>query len=367
MSESSGSKTIPPSPKRLRDAREKGQVAYSADLAGAVPMAAGLLAITLAVPEMSQAALDAARSCVAAAVDGEVDLSRSLLAASDSIGRLAIASMTALVAIVVSAFAASFLQVGPLLTAEPLSPKFESLNPIKGLKRMFFSKRAAVELLKNLLKFVVAGAVAFSILWGHRGQVARLPLLDPESSASWVFAVASDLAWSIVAVFLILSVADFLYQRWQHHQDLMMTFEEAKREYKQEEGDPDHKARRKTMHEEVLFGMMLQEVGSADVVITNPDHVACALRWDGGAGTAPRLVAKGMGHYAQRIKDAAGKAGVPIRRQESLARTLVRLELNTQIPGDLYEAVAAVLEWAQEEAQSSGRTPNWLKSKDEES
>ncbi|MCK6476025.1 MAG: EscU/YscU/HrcU family type III secretion system export apparatus switch protein [Phycisphaerales bacterium] len=364
MSESSGSKTLPPSPKRLRDARKKGQVAYSSDLAGAVPLAASVLAIVLMAPRLSQAAVDAARLCFAAAADSEPDIARTILAASDAFVRLASASGAIILTIVVSAFTSSFLQVGPLLTPEPLSPKFESINPVKGLKRLFFSKRAAVELLKNLLKFTITGLVAGSMIWGARGPLANLPLLEPAAAASWIFHFASDLAWAIIGVFIILSIADVLYQRWQHHKDLMMSYEEAKREYKQEEGDPEHKARRKMMHEEVLFGMMLKEVGSADVVITNPQHVACALRWDGGVGTAPRLVAKGVGHYAQRIKDAAARANVPVRRQESLARALVRLEINTEIPPDLYEAVAVILEWAQEELQNAGRTPGWVKQPD---
>lgn len=365
MSESSGSKTEPPSSRRLREAREKGQVAFSQDMCSALVLVVAIGVIAMSAVDIAEVFLTQTRRCVDAALRPDLSIPTLVVGAQAGL-EMALATAPILGSIVVVGLAACFLQVGPLLTVEPLIPKLEKLNPIKGLKNLIFSKRGLVELLKNLLKFIVAGIIGFGMLWSERSEFVRLSLADHVPAAAWVFGFTIRMCFAVVGTFIILSIGDVIYQRWQHNQDLMMTKDEAKRDYKQEEGDPDHKARRKAMQEEIAFGITLQEVPDSDVIITNPDHIAVALRWDGN-DEAPRIVCKGKGFQAEKIKITAAKAGVPIRRQESLARALVLLRINAQIPAALYEAVAAILEWAESESELSGRVPNWRKNRDAES
>ncbi|MFZ4574549.1 MAG: EscU/YscU/HrcU family type III secretion system export apparatus switch protein [Phycisphaerales bacterium] len=361
MSESSGEKTEAPTPQRLKKAREQGQVAQSRDLTAAIALFVGTGLLWANSRDLEKAAETAAMDCFRAATATELEVARVMsVAGTAAFGLLAVAVVPLVVA-AATAVLVSFLQVGPLVSVEALTPKLERLDPIGGLKQRFASMRAYVELGKNLLKYVIGIPVFYVLFKGRLPDIAMLATRDPFTSAAWTAAFLSRLTFSLLACYLALGMVDLLYQRWQLMKDLRMTMQEVKDSYKQEEGDPHHKAKRKQLHEEINSAQMLMAVPEADVVITNPDHYAVALRWDPDKEGAPRIIAKGADHMAQRIKEIAKQNGIPIDRRASLARTLHSLQLNVEIPPDLYAAVIAVLEWAEEESALVGRTPNWLR------
>lgn len=361
MAESSGDRTEDPTPERLRKAREEGQVAQSRDLTAAIAALVGIGLLWSQSEELVRVTRQAATDCFRAAVSPDLDLPLALTVAGGATFRMLIPTLVPLVAIVAGAALTSFLQAGPMFASGAITPKLERLDPIGGLRQRFASTRAYVELGKNLLKYGV-GIPVFYI--GFRDAIPSMVWLatrEPLVAAQWAAPFLVHMTFNLLACFLSLALLDLLYQRWQLMKDLRMTKQEVKDSFKDSEGDPSHKAKRRQMHEEISVSQMLVAVPEADVVITNPDHYAVALRWDPEREGAPRIVAKGADHVAHRIKEVAKANGIPIDRRASLARTLHALSLNSEIPPDLYAAVITVLEWAEAEAALVGRTPNWVK------
>jgi flagellar biosynthesis protein FlhB len=235
-----------------------------------------------------------------------------------------------------------FLITGGVFSLDPLMPKLEKLNPVEGFKRLF-SKKQVLELLKSTLKLGLAAYVAYSVL---RGEL-RVVVATARATPGLILVAAGTILWRlgtrIAMLFGLLGIFDVWLQRQSFMKDMRMTKEEVKKEYKESEGDPHHKAARKQMHHEILEGAMMNEVANADVVITNPDHYAVALRYEGARGGAPVVVAKGADHLAQRIKALAQAAGVPTLEDVPLARALYRLEVEAEIPEALFDAVAEIL------------------------
>ncbi|MGQ0506417.1 MAG: EscU/YscU/HrcU family type III secretion system export apparatus switch protein, partial [Myxococcaceae bacterium] len=246
-----------------------------------------------------------------------------------------------------------FLQVGPLFSQEALMPKLDKLNPLAGLKNMV-SKKQLVELLKSTLKMTIAGYVVFGVVRDALGLV--MTSLRGDSSLS--LAILGELVYRVTVrvglLFLVFAIFDVWWQRRSYMKDLMMTKDEVKREYKESEGDPHHKAKRKEMHHEILESAMMEGVKKADVVVTNPDHVAVALKYDRDVDQAPRVIAKGIDHKAEAIKALAKDGEVTLLRNVPLAHALLRLDVGTEIPEELYDAVAEVLNFV--EALRRGET-----------
>jgi len=240
-------------------------------------------------------------------------------------------------------FLGNVFQIGFEAHAEALQPRWSKLNPIAGLKRIF-SLRGAVELAKSVVKLVLVGSVAGAVVWGLREELPTLVRLDLGSV--WGFAAEATLRillFSGVAMTL-LAALDTLYQRWQYEESLKMTKQEVKDERKQAEGDPTVKARIRSIQRQVAYRRMMAEVPRADVVVTNPTHLAIALRFDPEVMAAPRVVAKGADHVAERIREIASEHGVPIVENRPLAQSLFRLtDIGDTIPVELYRAVAEVL------------------------
>jgi flagellar biosynthetic protein FlhB len=232
-----------------------------------------------------------------------------------------------------------FLHVGPVFSADSIKPKLEKLNPIEGLKNLF-SKKQLVELLKSSLKMLVTGYVVWGVLKG----MMPLVVSTVRSSPSLVMDVMGELLFQIVLratlLFAVFAAFDLWWQRRVFMKDMMMTKDEVKREYKESEGDPHHKQKRK---EFLLEGAQMEAVKGADVVVTNPDHVAVALKYDDKKDQAPRVLAKGMDSRAEAIKALAKEADVAMVRNVPLAHALLRVEVGQEIPEALYDAVAEVL------------------------
>jgi flagellar biosynthetic protein FlhB len=240
------------------------------------------------------------------------------------------------------ALATGFAQRGFGFSAKPLQPKFDRLNPVQGFKRIF-SARAAMELVKSLAKFGLLAWIAYSVL------EPRIPLLLatlklPLGQSLDIFQSAMFALYrNVMLAMLVLALADFAWQRHSWEKSIRMTKQEVKDEHKDSEGTPEIKQRQRTIMMAVARRRMLAEVPKATVVVTNPTHVAVALKYDSKTA-APICVAKGLDHLALKIRERARETGVPILERPELARTLYRtVEVEQPIPRDLYQAVAQVL------------------------
>ena len=342
MADEGGEKTEEPTQKKLDDARKKGQVWKSKDLTGVGVFLAGLGAV--------KATWDGAREQftrlfqfgfehVAHPVDLELAIYQLLFMAV-----LAVVSLTAPVVLATAVVGAllDFLQVGPLVSLEAMQPKLEKLNPVEGLKNLV-SKKQLVELIKNLFKLTVTAWVVISAVKGSLGMVVQTIKGTPEEMLAVLGELVYRLSFRVGLCLLAFSIFDVWWQRKSYMKDMMMTKDQVKKEYKESEGDPHHKAKRKELHMEILEGAQMEAVQSADVVVTNPDHVAVALKYDREKDAAPRVIAAGLDHKAQQIKAVAREAEVPQLRNVPLAHALYRVEVGQEIPEALYDAVAEVL------------------------
>ncbi|RMH39249.1 MAG: EscU/YscU/HrcU family type III secretion system export apparatus switch protein [Deltaproteobacteria bacterium] len=336
-----GEPTEKPTPQRLRKAREEGQVARSQELTAALGFLAAAGVLLWGGRALWDQLVATTREGVAAAVAGAPAARAwpAARAAIDAVVRLSVPVVGAAAAL---AAVGGYLQVGALFTLKPLAPDLNRVNPLEGAKRLF-STRTWVELIKSIVKIVVVAVLAWDLLSAHLGGLARLPGAPPGRVLAWTASIAGGLLFRVAIFYAIVGVADLLWQRYLTMQQLMMTKEEVKREYKEQEGDPQHKAERRRLHREILQHAMVEAVRTADAVIVNPDHIAVAIRYDADTMRAPKVVATGHRLVAQQIKEVARQFGVPIYRDVPLARALAQVELDDEIPEELYEAVAAVL------------------------
>ena len=239
--------------------------------------------------------------------------------------------------------AANILQVGFKITTEAMAPKFSKLNPISGMKR-FVSLKSFVELAKSILKLLFIGTIAYLLV---KSDMEAFPLLITQEVGqilAFIARVALKICFFVCLALIVLAALDFLYQRWQHEKDLKMTKQEVKDERKQAEGDPKVKSRIRSMQLEMARRRMMEAVPEADVVITNPTHLAIAIKFSAEEMMAPVVLAKGAGHVAQRIKEIAAEHQVPLVEDKPLAQALYKMvELGDYIPAELYRAVAEVL------------------------
>ena len=245
-------------------------------------------------------------------------------------------------AILIVGLAINCFQVGLMFSTEKLEPKLENLNPINGFGRIF-SKRAIVELFKSLFKIVVIGYFLYLYL---KDQIPLLPqfiFFDLPHSLATAADIIFTMAFQVVGVIMIMAVADYAYQRWQTTQDLKMSKQEVKDEMKQMEGDPQIKGKIKQKQRQMAMQRMMQEVPKADVIITNPTHLAIALSYKKGM-IAPVVLAKGQDLIAERIKQIAREHHILIVENKPVARALYEaVEVGAMVPAELYQAVAEIL------------------------
>jgi len=340
-------KTEKATPKKRRDAREKGQVLKSTEVNIAVSCVAmfGLLTATwdtftdkLTAMFKTYLSADALLSFSEDIGVNEVRVIFSR-AAQSMLGIMLPILATALIV----AVAANILQVGFMFTTKPLAPKLERINPLKGFQRIF-STRTLVELLKSILKISVMGYIAYGEykkLLPKFPEIVNLSLYDAIID---MMGTALSVALKMCIAFAGIAAADYLYQWWKFEKDLMMTKQEVKDEYKNTEGDPQIKGRIRQKQRQMSAMRMMQSVPEADVVITNPTHYAVALRYKDDIDNAPAVVAKGADFIAQKIKQIAAEHGIEIVENKPLAQSLYAMcEVGDEIPAEFYQAVADIL------------------------
>ncbi|RYZ33824.1 MAG: EscU/YscU/HrcU family type III secretion system export apparatus switch protein, partial [Myxococcaceae bacterium] len=337
-----GDKTEEPSQKKLDDSRKKGQVWKSKDLTAVAVLAAGM-----GIARSTWGTVEEEISVLFRFSFDQIAHSKDLGLATTQLLYMGLRTML-LLTVPVAAGAAvfgglmDFLQVGSLFTMDPLMPKLDKLNPIAGLKNMF-TKKTFVELLKNLVKLSVAAYIVFGVVRDSMPLVIETVRQDTDGIMIILGEIIYRVSVRILMLFVIFGIFDVWWQRKSYMKDMMMTKDEVKKEYKQSEGDPHHKAKRKELHQEIMEGAQMEAVKDASVIVTNPDHVAVALIYDQGKDGAPRVLIKGMDAKAERIKALARQSDVPLLRNVPLAHALLRVEVGEEVPEELYDAVAEVL------------------------
>lgn len=351
-----GEKTEQPTDKRLRDARRKGQVAKSHDLSSAVLLLAAVAVLWIASGYMGgwlQHAM-AEQLDLAGSFKGELTQEVALGALGSGTKALLLALAPLFGILVVVGVLVNYFQVGSVFSFEPVKPNANKLNPAEGFKQKFLKSRPYIELGKTAVKLVVACVVVGAVLWSARTDIVRLTRQPSEVAAAYTASLIFEIGLKVGLVFLVLGAADYFLQRYLHRKELMMTKQEVREEYKETEGNPLHKQLRRQMHREILMQSMMEAVRRANVVVVNPTHLAVALRYDRGEMNAPLVVAKGAELMAARIREIASEARVPVTRDVPLARALYELEVDEEVPEELYEAVAVVLRWVYELAEERG-------------
>lgn len=339
-------KTEEATPRKREKSREDGQVARSRELTTVLLLFAGVGGLWSLGPALfDRAGLVMEQSFLfdrQQAFDSTVMLTHAFdLGARALFGLMPLFLLLAVIALI-----APNLLGGFLISAKSLKPQPGKLNPIKGLKRQF-SSQALAELAKAIAKSLLVGLVAVSFMIAHRGEFMSLmdqPLQQALADALRLAALACGLmVMSLIVVILI----DVPYQLWSHGKKLRMSKEEVKREHKESEGDPQLKARIRGQQQAMARNRMMTQVPDADVIVTNPTHYAVALKYEEQSMNAPRVVAKGADAVAARIRELGAEHRVPLLEAPPLARSLYRhVDLDREIPGPLYTAVAEVLVWA---------------------
>lgn len=330
------------SPKRLEDARQKGQVAQSKEAVSIASLSLGLLGLSAGASSIKDAFdLAIQHACRAAAHPESPQIAGSL---STIAGQMLLAIAYSLGAAVMGATAVGALLTGFLFAPMAAMPSLDKLNPAQALQR-YFKPRTYVEPLVAFAKGTLliylgfVGAKSMLGVWAAASRArapAVLVLFDTTLRA---------VLQRMLGLAVALALADVLYRRWQHAQDMKMSKEEVKREYKESEGDPHAKHERERMHKELAQEATLNSVRTAQFVVTNPTHYAVALAWDEDAMAAPQMVAKGEGAFARKIIEEAHRAGVPVLRDPPLARSLHEMEVGDEIPELMYESVAAIVRY----------------------
>ncbi|MBA3700619.1 MAG: flagellar biosynthesis protein FlhB [Planctomycetes bacterium] len=339
---SGGEKSELPTPKRLEDARLDGQVSFSAEVNIAVLLIIGFCTLAVIGPWAWASMLAMMRLSMGDALHWELDSRETMGAVTDHLLMSAGWLVPLLGVLFISGLGLSIAQVGLLFTGKPLIPKLNRISPLTGLQRLF-GMRGLMRFVVNLLKLTLVVLLAWHLLSDDipRMIVMKRDVAERMAVESWgIFVLVMKLA----AVLFIIAAGDFLFQRYQHTQDLMMTKQEIKEEIKQSDGDPLIKSKIRQIQRQMAQRRMMQEVPKADVVITNPTHVAVALKYDKTTMAAPVVIARGYDEVAQRIKAIAAEHGIVQVENIALARALAKeLDVGDAVPVKWYQAVAEIL------------------------
>ena len=343
FADSGGEKTEEATPKKKSDAKKKGQVAKSKELGTAFTLIAATLVIVIlgeyAIKELEEVIKLFFKDYLT------MELSYNTLfgIASISLKRIVILFLPIASAILIIGVAINYFQSGFIITGEPLKPDLKKLNPISGFKRMF-SLRSVVNLFKDILIVTIIGYVGYKFFIDNYSSMINFIYVKLNSMPTLIEKLTVKLFFTIALVSLAISILDFAYQKYQHKKDLRMTKQEIKEEFKQMEGDPQVKGKIKQIQREMAMKRMMQSVPDASVVITNPTHIAVALRYKEGIDSAPMVVAKGADNVAIKIKELARENDVPIIENKSLARLIFsQVDIDREVPQDMYQAIAEIL------------------------
>ena len=336
-------KTEKATPKKREEARKKGEVAKSRELPSVAVLLAGLITITIFGSYMYTHIQIIMRGSFSLPILNDLNIPDFMVFAQKMITLFILTISPLLAAIFITAILSNIMQVGFMLSGELIKPKLSKLDPIKGLGRLF-SKQSFMELFKSLLKLAIVGGVAYLTVRAEMKNVHLLGDMEFNAIIAYIlFTIFKIFIRCTLAMILLVSI-DYTFQKWDFEKKLKMSKKEVKDEFKRTEGDPLIKSRIRSIQMQMARKRMMQEVPKADVVITNPTNLAVALKYDSSVMGAPKLLAKGAGKIAKRIRELAEEHDIPVVENKELARSLYSLvEIGQEIPSILYEAVAEIL------------------------
>ncbi len=344
-----GEKTEEPTSKKLDDARKEGQVAKSKEIGNAFSLLALFLVMKLYLGTMGTRFIEVFSAVyqqipdVSKMYNGGLPVASLHVLIRGMMFQILVIMAPVLLIGVAIAIICDVAQVKWKPTTKPLQPKFSKLNPMKGFGRIF-SPNSLVELLKSVLKLALIGYMVYSYLKDKISNIFLLYDITLNQAIGMIGEIVVDLGIRIAAIYMIIAFLDFGYQKWKFHEDMKMTKQEVKDEYKNQEGDPQIKGKQKQRMREASMRRIMQQLPEADVVITNPTHYAVAIKYDPEKYDAPYVLAKGENYLAQRIKDVAKENHIEIVENKPLARMLyANVDIGGLIPPELYQAVAEVL------------------------
>ncbi len=341
-----GEKTEEATPKKLEDARKKGQVAKSQDIVAAVVLLAFFLTLKIFVSWMGNAFKSIyyeQYNSIAEIVQDGFTRNRAVVELRDGLLKIVVIGLPFTLSSYVLSIVINLWQVKWKITAEPLKPKLDKINPISGFKKIF-SMEKIFEFLKSLVKLLILGSVVFLNLKRNWGYIVQFYDYTLQQAIGVIGNVIIEIGLEISIWFLVFSFVDLFYQKRKFAKEMRMTKQEIKDEYKNTEGDPQIKGKIRQKMREVSRQRMMQSIPEADVVITNPTHLAVAIKYDKEKGSAPVVVAKGADFVAAKIKEIARENDVEIVENKPLARMIYfNVELGDEIPQEMYQMVAEVL------------------------
>jgi flagellar biosynthesis protein FlhB len=342
--ESFQEKTEPATGKRRDDSRRKGKVVKSLELNSALVIIFGLLILYTGGQMFAMQMMDVARQSFASAATVRINIAEVHHLVADGFWRLGLIVMPVLLGLTLVGLTANFAQVGFYFSLETMELNLGKLNPLTGIKKVLISRRSLVELLKNILKVVLVGIVAYSALNGVEEE--SIALMDGDAAAILGYMTHAGLmvALKVGLMFLALAAADYMFQRFEYEREMKMTKQEVKEEAKSQDGDPLVKSRIRSIQRQIAYKRMMQDVPKADVVITNPTHLAIAVQYNVESMSAPKVLAKGADIIAQRIREIATEHDIPLVEDKPLAQALYKaVDVGDEIPEKLFQGVAQVL------------------------
>ncbi|MDO5519466.1 MAG: flagellar biosynthesis protein FlhB [bacterium] len=342
----SGDKTEEPTSKKLTDARDEGQVAKSQELSTGASLAVLFLSLKVMVGYLGNKFLESFHKYLGhleGYASEPMNYSRAHTLVKEVLISILMIALPLLIIALLTAFVINVVQVKWKVSTKPLQPKFSKFNPISGFKKMF-SKDKLMELVKAIIKIVLVFYLVYNELAGDIGFLKELYTISLSEAIVLIGNLVINLGLKISLVYLLLGFADLFYQKFKFKKDLRMTKQEIRDEYKNMEGDPQIKGRIKQKMREASQQRMMKSLPEADVVITNPTHLAVALQYDKLSNKAPVVIAKGADHLAARIREVARENQIEIVENKPLARMIYfNVELGDEIPEELYQMVAEVL------------------------
>jgi flagellar biosynthesis protein FlhB len=338
-----GERSEPATGKKRFDAKERGEVLRSQEVMRAVELAAGVALLLTWGPLVMDRMKEFVRTTLGSVGRVELGALGATKITTLAIENTLIASLPFGLAIAACGAVAGWLQSGFMISAKRLSFDVGKLDPTKGFGRIF-SFDSVGRTAASLVKLVAVAGVVWGVVAPRLSNLADPTARDLDGALHFSWELVTAILIRTTIAFLVIAFLDYLFQRWRYEKRLMMSRHEIKEEVRQSDGDPTVRRRQRAVQRDMARRRMMAEVEKSDVVITNPVRLAVALKYDRGRMAAPRVVAKGMGHLARRIRQIARQHGVPVIESPALARTLYRLvDVGGEVPVALYRAVAEIL------------------------
>jgi flagellar biosynthetic protein FlhB len=343
VAEDLGEGTEDATPKRRREAREEGNIARSQDAASALLLFGSILLLSATIrPLLSSMAAMLSRVLGSDNL-GSIRADEVTASVAPTLSEAAIAAMPVVLGAAAIGVLAHLWQVGFMVTGKPLAPKFERLDPTKGLGRIL-GVQGMIKTAMDVLKVAVVGWIAWNLAVAVLPEIISLPALGAVAGFEKIGSLGMNLGMQVGAALLVLGLADYGVQWFRHERELRMTKQQVKDEWKESEGDPKLKQRRMQIARQIAMQRLQTAVPKADVIVTNPEHISVAIQYDADTMQAPRIVAMGADNLAFRIRQIAMRHSIPIVERKPLARALYAgAKVGQEIPPDHYKAVAEVL------------------------